>query len=70
MNAQGIGHEANAIAPDLGAASQWPHTRRFGQRGVESLSGHVEREFGEGITRPALAEMDWEDLFAYFIPSR
>lgn len=66
VNAQGIGHEANATAPDLGAASQSSYTPSALASAVWNHTPAMWNEISaKELARPALAETDWEDLFAY-----
>jgi cytochrome c2 len=70
VNAQGVGHEANATAPDLAVNSGVAYTP---SAFVSALWNHtpamlsaVSSETSEKrVTRPALAEADWADVFAY-----
>ena len=74
VNAQGAGHEANATAPDLAvsayapagsaltpsafASALWNHT--------PAMLSAVQSEVAANLVeRPALAETDWADVFAY-----
>lgn len=66
LNAQGIGHEANATAPDLGLPSRLPFTPAALAGAVWNHTPAMWREISaQALTRPVLAQADWEDLFAY-----
>jgi len=66
VNAQGVGHEANATAPELAtppltaftpavlASALWNHTPAM----LSEISA-------KSVERPALNEADWADVFAY-----
>jgi hypothetical protein len=66
VNAQGVGHEANATAPDLGVASGAPFTPAALASALWNHTPAMWREVSaKQVTRPALAETDWADVFAY-----
>jgi cytochrome c2 len=66
VNAQGIGHEANATAPDLAVNSSSAYTPAAF---VSALWNHTPAMWSEisakRVARPAPAEADWGDVFAY-----
>jgi len=71
VNAEGIGHEANATAPDLAKPSaSTPKGSAFTPAALASvLWNHTPAMWREvsakRVSRPALAEADWGDVFAY-----
>ena len=66
VNAQGSSHEANATAPDLASNSGSAYTP---STFASALWNHTPAMWSEvsakRLTRPALAEAEWEDVFAY-----
>ena len=71
VNAQGVGHEANATAPDLAVNSVSSFTP---SAFASALWNHTPAMWSEisakSINRPALAEAELGDVFAYLYSER
>jgi mono/diheme cytochrome c family protein len=66
VNGQGVGHEANATAPDLGATSESAYTPPALASALWNHTPAMRSEISaQGLARPVLVQADWEDLFAY-----
>ena len=71
MNAQGIGHEANATAPDLAVSSVSAFTPSAFASALWNHTPAMWREISaKRLPRPVLAEADWDDVFAYLYSER
>jgi mono/diheme cytochrome c family protein len=71
VNGQGSGHEANATAPDLAVNADSAYTP---SAFASALWNHTPAMWSEisakSVTRPALAEAEWGDVFAYLYSER
>ena len=71
VNAQGSGHEANAIAPDLAVNSVSAFTSSAFASALWNHTPAMWREISaKRVPRPALAEAEWGDVFAYLYSER